>query len=352
MFRFILRRALALVFTLIIITALIYACLMLFTPEERATLYLSPRSNRDPETLERLIENIIDRYHMRDPYPIQYIRWLGSLLKGNMGYSPIYDGEIFPVLLRQIPVTLELTLFSLLTIIPLGLLSGVIAGWKKNSLFDVLFRIIAFTANSLPIFILAFVMLAVFYITLYWFAPGRLGIMNSIFVNSSAFNTYTGLVTVDGILNGRYDITWDAIRHLMLPVITLGFVHWATLARIMRTTVIEESAKEYVIAATARGAPRRRLIWFHIVRNAIPPGLTSTAITSASLITGVFIVEIIFDYHGVSGLIIGGTGFLPDVAAVMAFTVYSIVTTLLVMFVLDVLRAIVDPRIREDLTST
>ena len=114
MLRFILRRALALLVTLIVVTALIYACLMLFTPEERATLYLSPRANRSPEALEILIEDIIERYHMRDPYPIQYIRWVGNLFRGVMGYSPIFDGEIFPVLLRQIPVTLELTLFSLL----------------------------------------------------------------------------------------------------------------------------------------------------------------------------------------------------------------------------------------------
>jgi peptide/nickel transport system permease protein len=351
--KYILRRFLALAVTFVVITAVMYACLTMFSPEDRARLFVTIHENpRFTGQTERIIEATIQRYHLRDPFPVQYVNWLLNLFRGNWGYSPVLKNDIFDVITRLAPATIELTFYSMIFFIPFGIIAGLLAGWRKNGYYDWSFRISAYVATSLPLFILAFVMLGVFYISLYWFAPGRLGTQQMLLVQSSAFTKYTGLLTIDGILNGRIDITMDAFRHLALPVITLSLANWATLGRVTRISVIEEREKDYIMAAQARGVPRRVILWRHVLLNVLPPGLTSSAISAASLITGVYIIELIYNYNGMSSLLFTSSGFLPDVAAVMGFTVYSITGTLLVMFVLDVLRALIDPRLREEIIGS
>jgi ABC-type dipeptide/oligopeptide/nickel transport system permease component len=193
--------------------------------------------------------------------------------------------------------------------------------------------------------ILALILLAIFYVNLYWFAPERTAWLSAC-GKSDKFHTITGLLTIDGVLNGRPDITLDALRHLVLPVVTLAFAHWATLARITRTTMIEELAQDYVTAAKARGIPEMNIMWRHALPNAIAPALTSSLLAAASLITGVFVVEIIFNFKGVSELAVKSMQFIPDAPAALGFCLYSVIVVLLLMFTLDLLQAIVDPRLR------
>jgi len=154
------------------------------------------------------------------------------------------------------------------------------------------------------------------------------------------------LLTIDGLLNGRLDISLDAIRHLVLPVVTLSLFHWATLGRVTRTSVIEELDKDYIVAAHARGLSPRRILWGHVLRNAAVPGLTSSALSAASLITGVYVVEVVFGWPGVSKLITDSM-WQPDVALAAGFAVYSVLAVLSLMVLLDIIQAIVDPRLRE-----
>ena len=113
-------------------------------------------------------------------------------------------------------------------------------------------------ATSLPPFILALVLMSIFYVDLYWFAPERASSEISYFITTDQFRQYTGFLTIDGLLNGRPDITLDAFRHLAMPVFTLAIAHWATLGRVTRATMIEELQQDYVVAARARGVPQRR----------------------------------------------------------------------------------------------
>ena len=223
-----------------------------------------------------------------------------------------------------------------------------LAGRRPGSLYDIVFRFFAFSVTSIPLFVLAFVLIAVFYVGLYWFPPGRLGITNSTFVQTEAFRTYTGLLTLDGFLNGRADISLEALQYLVLPVITLSLAHWATLGRVARVSFLGEFGKEYVLSAHAKGLSNRLVIWRHIFRNVLTPVLTSSALSATSLVGGVFVVELICDYKGVSSLIMGGFSNVPDPAAVMGFTLYSVVVVLLVMFVLDLLQILLVPQIRNE----
>jgi peptide/nickel transport system permease protein len=354
--RYLLLRLLLVPATLLVVTAVLYGMLM-FTPAPlRAMLYLSSREQEDAkwlplEDLWALTEPHIQSHHLDDPYPVQYAYWLLSLVQEGGGYSPSLRGEVFAALLRRTAVTAELTLYSLLFFIPLGLLAGARAGWWHNQGVDLRFRLAAFVAASLPPFILALVLLSIFYVGLGWFPAGRLSGAISQVIIGKDFHTYTGLVTIDGLLNGRWDVSLDALRHLVLPVITLGLLHWATLGRIMRSMMIEEKRKQYLIAARARGLPENSLLWRHAFRNALAPALASTALSIATLFTGVFMIETIYSLKGVADLVLLSMVRSLDTPLAMGFTIYSVTVVLLVMFVLDVLRAAVDPRTREGLLS-
>jgi peptide/nickel transport system permease protein len=266
------------------------------------------------------------------------------------GYSPSLEGNVFEMLLRRTPVTAELALYSFLMFIPFGIAAGLHAGWRPGERFDLIFRTMAYAATSLPPFVVALVLLGAFYVFVDWFPPGRLSAEYTQAVRSAEFHSFTGMLTIDSLLNGRVDIFIDAGRHLVLPVITLSLLHLATLGRIVRSSVLLERRKDYLTAARAHGVPEKRVQWRHALRNILSPALSSSALAAASLFTGVFMVEIIFDMKGVADLVVKGASLGMDVPLTMGFSIYSVTMVLVVMFVLDILRAVFDPRAREGLT--
>ena len=347
---FVIKRLFSIMLTLFLVSAVMYGILMIYTPETRAELYNNSHARRFKSDEERqaYIENIILKYDLRAPYWKQYTRWAAGVLQGDFGYSFTNQEDVFTIIKRTAPATIELTLYSLLFLIPLGLFSGMLAGQRPGTVYDLIFRFFAFSVTSIPLFVLAFVFMAVFYVSLYWFPPGRLSLTNTYYVQSEAFRTFTGLVTIDGLLNGRADISLEALQHMVLPVVTLSLAHWATLGRVARVSFLGEFGKEYVLSAHAKGLSNRLVIWRHVFRNVLTPVLTSSALSATALVGGVFIVELICDYKGVSSLIMGGFSNVPDPAAVMGFIIYSVVVVLLVMFILDLLQIILVPQIRSE----
>jgi ABC-type dipeptide/oligopeptide/nickel transport system permease component len=237
-------------------------------------------------------------------------------------------------------------------LIPLGLVSGVAAAWKRSGSFDRGFRLLAFLSTSTPPFILAIVLLSIFYINLDWFAPGRIDRSYTFEISDADFHSYTGMLTIDGFLNGRLDIMGNAFRHLAMPVFTLSIYHWATLARVTRISMLGEERKDYVTAARARGLIERTVVWKHVFRNILSPSLTSMTLSAASIFTGVFVAEIIFNINGISEIIVAALGGVADAAAALGFAMYSVIMILLLMFLLDVLQAVLDPRVREGVLKT
>jgi ABC-type dipeptide/oligopeptide/nickel transport system permease component len=351
--QFLIRRIIAIPISLIIITMLLYAGVMLTPPETRVTLFYHPSNpHLTEEQIAHSNEIYIKLYHLRDPFLVQYSYWVKSLLQGTWGFSPTMNENVLPGLLRRTPATAELTLYSVLLFIPLGLISGVYAGWNQRKAVDNSFRLAAFISTSFPPFILSIILIAVFYVGLDWFAPSRLNLMLALDLKAQGFIQYTGMYTIDGLLNHRLDVTWDAFRHLVMPVVTLSLYHWATLGRITRSTIIGERTKEYIIAAKARGASENSVMWKHAFPNTLAPSITSLALSAASLLTGVFVVEIIYSYYGISDLIVKSIQGVPDPAAALGFSVYSVIIVLTLMFVLDILLAVIDPRIREEVVHS
>jgi peptide/nickel transport system permease protein len=323
---------------------------MLTPAETRATLYMPKRTSprMTEEQYQKLIDQNIERYHLNDPFPVQYFYWITNFVQGNWGYSPTLQIDVFSAILQRTPATAELTLLSLLIYLPFGLLSGVISGTHNHQAADRGFRLTAFVATSLPPFILAIVLMVIFYINLDWFAPGRISSMTESLISSDQFQRITGLITIDGLLNGMPEITLEALKHLAMPAITLSFAQWAILGRITRASVIEETQQEYVIAARSRGLKEKTITWKHILGNALPPVFANSMLSAASLLTSVFVVEILFNLQGISTLAVRSMAFIPDAPAALGFAIYSVVIVLLLMGVLDFVQSYLDPRIREN----
>ena len=348
--KFLIRRLIFALVAFLAITVVLYGVLMLAPVDARAALYM-PRGKENYNNMN-FIKTVIEQHSLDDPFPVQYFRWLVDLVKGDWGWSPGMREDVLPALVRRAPVTAELLLYSLALYIPLGIVSGALAGWKQGRFADHQFRLAAFIGTSIPPFVLGLMLLAVFYVGLHWFPPGRLDLAQKFVVDSKDFNNVTGLITIDGLLNARLDITFNALRHLVLPVVTLSLAHWATLGRVMRTAMIEELDKDYVIVARGKGLSMRRVVRRHALRNAVVPALNSSALSAASLVTGVFIVEIIFSLKGISAPLTTTTQFyaiamMPDFAATMGFSVFGVLLVLPLMLILDLVQALIDPRIRE-----
>ncbi|MEZ4518973.1 MAG: ABC transporter permease [Chloroflexota bacterium] len=335
--------------TLIIVTAGLYGIVMMAPAEERAELYLPPRLPRTmtAERFEAVINDIIEENGLNDPYLVQYAHWIGNLLHGDWGWSPTFNEDVFTLLKKRLPVTAELTFYSVLLLVPIALASGVVAGWRAYTPVDRGFRALAFVSTSIPPFILGLFLLAIFYVGLGMFPPGRTGIY-SLNMSTSDFRTITGFLTIDGLLNGRPDVTIDAFKHLVLPVFTLSLLYWATISRVTRVSMIEEKSQEYLVAAKAKGLPDRTLEWRHAFRNATVPAFTAMILSAAGLVTGVYVIESVFDFKGLSELVTKGFFAAPDAPLVLGFAVFSVLLVLPIMLVFDLLRTLIDPRLREE----
>jgi ABC-type dipeptide/oligopeptide/nickel transport system permease component len=344
---FTLRRLVAIPFLLLVITLLLYGGVMLTPPEARASLYM-PKGKGGERAGPNVMLGIIKRNYLDQPFLVQYSHWIGNLVRGDWGYSPSLGEDVLPALLSRTPATFELAFYSLLLFIPLGLINGLSSGWHRGQWSDSVFRVLAYLGTSVPTIILALMFISFFYVRLGWVGPGRLDIGLEYNLPKSGFAAYTGLLTLDGLLNGRLDVVQNSFAHLLLPVVTLSLFHWATLGRITRATIINEKDKEYILAARARGIQERPLKWKHAYRNILSPGITSVALAAANIITGVYVVEIIYNLNGVSNVIVRAIKGVPDAPAALGFAIYSVLVVVVIVFILDIVQAILDPRVRDE----
>jgi len=346
--QFFFRRLFAALVSAVLITMLLYAGVMIAPPEERAEIYL-PKISGNARISQNMTEVIIRKYHLDEPYLVQYVYWVRSLFEGSWGYSPNLQGSVLPALLHRTPATLEVALYSLLLLIPLGLAAGLFSGWNPGGRFDGLFRASAYIGTTMPPFIFSMFALAVFYVKLGWFAPGRIDPVMEYQLADTGFKAYTGALTLDALLNSRPDVFWSALRHLAMPVMTLSMFHWATLGRITRSTVMDERRKEYITAARARGVREATLLWRHALRPILAPSLTAIGLSAASILTGVYVVEIIFGIPGVSSIIVAAMeSVAPDASAALGFAVYSVLIVLGLMLLMDLVQGLLDPRVRDE----
>lgn len=252
------------------------------------------------------------RYHLDDPFIVQYLRYLGGILHGDLGRS--YSGlPVSAVLAHAFPVTVRLALIAVAVETVFGIGFGVVAGLREGGIFDSTVLIAGLVIIAIPIFVLGFVAQFVFGV--------RLGIAPVTVGERATF------------------------ARLLLPGIVLGAVSFAYVVRLTRSAVAANTHADYVRTATAKGLSRRRVVTVHILRNSLIPVVTFLGADLGSLMGGAIVTEGIFNIHGVGGVL------YQAVTRQEAPTVVSIVTVLVVVYLVanlavDLLYAALDPRIR------
>jgi peptide/nickel transport system permease protein len=337
---YIIRRLLLLIPVLIGVSLFIFGITMSFSPIQRAMLYI-----QDAKQLGA-VDSIIRQYGLDKPFFVQYGTWLGQVLRGNLGYSKIVSMPVWRAIWYFLPATLELAIFACPLIILLGIFFGTKAAAHKDKPFDHATRVVAILGWSLPLFWLGLILIMVFYGYFRGLLPpDRLSIQMDLLVNSAAFTRYTHINTIDAILNLNGAVLLDALRHLILPVITLSVTHMAFIMRIMRSSMLESLGKGYVLTARAKGLDERIVVNKHARRNALIPVLTVSGYLFAGLAGGVVITETIFNYNGI-GWWAWQSAVSLDIPSVLGFALFSAVLFVLVNLVVDILYTRVDPRVR------
>jgi peptide/nickel transport system permease protein len=342
---FIIRRLIMVIPTLIGCTLLLFAVTMMISPYIRAMLYIT----NDKQLLR--IDEVVKKYGLNDPFWVQYSRWISEVLKGNLGWSQVAGEPVLKAMLKRIPATLELVIFSAPIVIVLGIYLGVLSAVHRDTWIDHLTRSTAIIGWSLPSFWFAIILIAIFYVGLGWFAPMRLGNDAQNVVNSMRFIKYTGLNTIDGLLNGQLGITIDALRHLVLPVTVLTVIQIALIIRVMRSSMLEALNKGYIIMARAKGLKNSEVINRHARRNALIPVVTLSALLTAGMITGVVITETTFSINGIGRFAADaavGHGGAVDMASVLGFALFTGIVFIVTNLIVDITYAYLDPRIRLD----
>ncbi|MDD2251865.1 MAG: ABC transporter permease [Dehalococcoidales bacterium] len=337
---YLIRRLLLLIPVLFGVTILIFGLLQLFPAYQRAMLYVT-----DPRQLNN-IDEIIQMYGLNEPLWKQYFTWLGQVFSGNLGWSKVVGMSVTDAIFNFLPATLELAIFATPIIIIGGIWLGTKSAAHKDGPVDHISRAGAIVGWSLPTFWFGLVLLMIFYgYFTGLFPPERLSTDISVIVHSGEFTRYTKLNFLDGILNWEWSVVFDALRHIVLPVITLSVVNIAFIMRLMRSSMLESLGRGYILTARAKGLPEKTVINKHARRNAMIPVLTVSGYLFAAIVNGVVITESIFNYKGL-GWWAWRTAINLDVSSILGFALFSGVLFVLTNLVVDLLYAKFDPRVR------
>ncbi len=352
MVTYIIRRLLLVPLLLFGVTVLIFMMLQFLTPIERSALYI-----RDVPKNDNAVHGVIVQYGLDKPFYVQYWKWLvgvtdkatgvrrGGILFGDFGYSRVASQPVADLIKTRFPNTLDLTIWAIAPVILVGIWLGVQAAVHQNGFIDQAARMFSIVGTSFPTFVFGLLVLMIFYANLRWFPPGRLSDWANQVVLSSSFHHYTQLLTFDSLLNGRFDIFLDALRHMFLPILTLSYISWATFLRVVRSSMLETLRMEYITTARAKGLPEKDVIYKHAQPNAMIPAVTLAGFSIVGLLGGVVITETVFIYPGI-GQAAAQAAQQLDVVTVLGFALFNGFILIVSNLVVDVLYAFVDPRVR------
>jgi ABC-type dipeptide/oligopeptide/nickel transport system permease component len=278
---FVLRRLFALPFVMLAVTILIVGLMQFLSPQERAVSFVT--NERQMQNLDRIIkEHGIDK-----PFYIQYGSWLSSALQGNLGFSKASNKPVVATLLERFPATLELALFASIPIIAFGVWLGTLSALNKDRLIDQVVRVFTVIGYCLPTFVVGILLLVVFYGATN-LLPG-IGRVDPVLEITNPVPRVTGMIIIDSILAGQWAVLWDAVKHMILPVITLATVSSAGTIQVMRANMLEVLKSDYVRTARAKGLSENTVNLKHARRNALLPIVTLASFTVQGLLAGAVI---------------------------------------------------------------
>ncbi len=295
------------------------------------------------EEVEYSLDHIIEEYGFNESLLNQYKNWAIGLLSGNLGLSNIFGNEVLEIIKSRIPITLELLTYSILFYIPVGIIVGAIAGWQENKTFDILSRFGSYISLSIPPFILSILFISLFYVTLGWFMPGLIGISENMILREESFIHYTNFLSIDGFLNNKPEVSIDAIRRLVMPAVALSFSFLGTLLLVTRNSMISETKKDYITSAFAQGLTNKRVLFTHAFKNAIIPGIATSSLLITSMLTELYIIERVFNRHGLSELML--ISILPpvNIGVALGFALYNFILVSFIILFFDILTIMIYP---------
>jgi peptide/nickel transport system permease protein len=285
------------------------------------------------------VADVRARLGLDQPLPTQYLLFLRDALTGDLGDSLVLGQPVTTVLLERFPATLELTLAALLFAVAIGVPVGVIAAVRQYSLVDKITSVVALAGVSMPVFWLALVLVVVFTVQVNWLPfPGRVGV-------DVGFTSYTGLYLLDTLITLNFVAFWDVLKHLILPAIALGTIPMAVITRMTRSSMLEVMGEDYVRTARAKGVVPWRVVLRHALRNAMLPTITVIGLQFGLLMGGAILTELIFGWPGVGQIAIESV-YRRDYAMIQGVVLYGAAFFVLVNLLVDVLYAVLDPRVR------
>ena len=273
------------------------------------------------------------------PILVQFFYYVWDVLHGDFGDSLLNARPVVDDIKRVFPATMELATLGVFMGIVLGVPLGVIAAVKRGSWIDQIARVIALVGYSMPIFWLGLMGLLVFYGILGWVGgPGRVGIFYVDVVPS-----VTGMILIDSMLDGNWEVFKNAFSHIILPASLLGYYSLAYISRMTRSFMLEQMSAEYIVTARVKGMSEAAVIWRHAFKNIRVQLITVIALSYANLLEGSVLTEIIFSWPGI-GQYITTALLSADMNAVLGGTVVVGLVFVLLNIFSDLLYKVFDPR--------
>ena len=329
MVKFVLTRIGSMIVVLLVL-AFVILCLQRYTPADPVRAKLGANASKESVARER------HRLGYDKPLPVQYLNYVRGLLHGDMQDSLRTRHPVLDDLRAYLPATLELALFSLVLAIVMGMSLGLAAAARARG--SGLLRIVLVAGASAPTFLVALIGLLVFYRRLGWLpSTGRTSFYD-------APDGPTGLLTIDSLLAGRLDVFWDVLQHLVMPGFCVAIGPAVAIGRTLRGSVVATLRTDYVRTARSKGLRERTVLLKHAVRNSMGPALSMTGLQVGLMFAGVVVVESIFAWPGLGLYTVQSIPRL-DFPAIAGVTLLLGALYVVVNAVVDVVQAIVDPRL-------
>ncbi|HET7409681.1 MAG TPA: ABC transporter permease [Paracoccaceae bacterium] len=280
------------------------------------------------------------RWGLDQPLPERYLVYIGNLAQGDLGTSFRTKRPVMEDLLVRLPATLELVLSAMLFGVVVGTTIGVIAAHWRNGPVDHGARLVALIGSSVPVFWSGLIALYIFAVELPWL-PGA-GRLDPAYPAPEAV---TGFYTIDAALAGNWEVFLDALTHLVLPSVILGWAVLGIISRMVRASMLDVLQQDFIVTARAKGAGTLRVLLRHALRNAMVPALTIIGFTFAYLITGAILTETVFSWPGIGSYAVDAARSL-DHPAIIGVTIIGALGFLLANLLTDIAYVFANPRIR------
>ena len=326
--RYVLRRIAGAIPLILGIATLVFFLVRL-APGDPVLIYTAP--GMDQEVVEQIRENM----GLDQPLPVQYVRWLGSTMRGDLGESFQRNRSVRDVIDETLPNTLILSGSALLIAFLIGIVIGTVQAVRQYSLLDSVMSVVLLFFYSMPSFWLA--LMLVLGMSLFarnvWDLP--------------IWFPASGMTSVDADSMSAFGAFLDRLWHLVLPTLSLSLVLTAGIARYMRTSMLEVIRQDYVRTATAKGLSRTSVVFKHALRNALLPIVTLVGLYLPYLFSGAVFIEYVFAWPGMGRTLVDAA-LMRDYPIVVGGSLYFATIVVAANLVADLLYAVVDPRIRYD----